>query len=309
MESPLMKRFKEHGKTALSFEVFPPKTDKGMDTLCGRGGVIEQMYDLSPDYISCTYGADGSNIGRNLEVLNCIRSAGKTVPVTHFTCIGATEESVTERVGDYLAAGIDHMLALRGDLPVGWSDTHGDFHYASELVAFLRARYGSRLTIAVSGLPESHIETSDPKADIGYLKHKQDCGADYIMTQLTWDMENFARWLDAIRAAGITMPVDVGVMPVLDVAGVIRMSLSRNGCAIPAELARLISKYWVFPTPFEKDPADREAAVKLRDFREAGIEYTLKQIEAYRALGVNGIHLYALNRFEAVERLVKEAGL
>ncbi|MDO4493157.1 MAG: methylenetetrahydrofolate reductase [Clostridia bacterium] len=309
MESPLLKRYRDRSKPALSFEVFPPKTEKGMETLCGKGGVIEQMVGLQPVYISCTYGADGSNIGRNLEVLTNIRETEATVPVTHFTCIGATEESVEERVSGYLAAGVDHMLALRGDLPVGWSDTHGDFRYAVELIAYLRKRFGSRLTIACSGMPESHIETADPEDDIRHLKEKQDAGADFIMTQLTWDMDNFARWLDKIRAAGVTLPVDVGVMPVLDAADVLRMSLSRNGCAIPAELARLISKYWVFPTPFEKDPPDREAAVKLRDFREAGIEYTLRQIEAYRALGVEGIHLYALNRFDAVGQIVPTAGL
>jgi len=296
-------------RPALSFEVFPPKTDEGFRKLCGDNGVLHRLYELYPDYISCTYGAGGANIGRNLEVLNCIAADGKTLPMTHFTCVGNTKENIKKQLGTYLSHNIRHVLALRGDLPLGWEGTHGDFQYATELVRYIRENFGDAFTIAVSGSPEGHIEAESIEKDISFLKQKQEEGADYIMTQLCWDMDQFRRWMDQIRAAGITMPVDVGVMPVLDQRAIIRMSLNRNGCAMPRELCKLISKYWIFPDPFTQDPDDREAAMKKRAFQQEGMEFTVRQIEEYRKCGIAGIHLYTLNKHDAVAHIAAEAGL
>ncbi|MDD6887081.1 MAG: methylenetetrahydrofolate reductase [bacterium] len=296
-------------RAAFSFEVFPPKTDVGMEKLCGDGGVLDKLYTLHPDYISCTYGAGGTNVGKNLAVLDKIQQDGKAIPVTHFTCIGNTKEGIREQLDRYLEHGIDHMLALRGDLPFGWEGTGGDLHYATELVKFVRKEYGDRFTIAVAGSPEGHIACRSLEADIGFLKQKQDEGADYIMTQLCWDMDQFRYWLDAIRAAGVTLPVDVGIMPVLDQAATINMALSRNGCVIPRSLCEIISKNWIFPNPFVKDPFDTQVEEKKQRFKEAGIEYTIRQIDEYRACGVDGIHLYALNKYDDVARIVKESGI
>ena len=296
-------------RAVFSFEVFPPKTDVGMEKLCGDGGVLDKLYMLHPDYISCTYGAGGTNVGKNLAVLDKIQQDGKAIPVTHFTCIGNTKEGIREQLDRYLEHGIDHMLALRGDLPFGWEGTGGDLHYATELVKFVRKEYGDRFTIAVAGSPEGHIACRSLEADIGFLKQKQDEGADYIMTQLCWDMDQFRYWLDAIRAAGVTLPVDVGIMPVLDQAATINMALSRNGCVIPRSLCEIISKNWIFPNPFVKDPFDTQVEEKKQRFKEAGIEYTIRQIDEYRACGVDGIHLYALNKYDDVARIVKESGI
>ena len=296
-------------RAAFSFEVFPPKTDVGMEKLCGDGGVLDKLYMLHPDYISCTYGAGGTNVGKNLAVLDKIQQDGKAIPVTHFTCIGNTKEGIREQLDRYLEHGIDHMLARRGDLPFGWEGTGGDLHYATELVKFVRKEYGDRFTIAVAGSPEGHIACRSLEADIGFLKQKQDEGADYIMTQLCWDMDQFRYWLDAIRAAGVTLPVDVGIMPVLDQAATINMALSRNGCVIPRSLCEIISKNWIFPNPFVKDPFDTQVEEKKQRFKEAGIEYTIRQIDEYRACGVDGIHLYALNKYDDVARIVKESGI
>lgn len=296
-------------RAAFSFEVFPSKTDVGMEKLCGDGGVLDKLCTLHPDYISCTYGAGGTNVGKNLEVLDKIRRDGKTIPVTHFTCIGNTKEGIREQLDRYLEHGIDHMLALRGDLPFGWEGTGGDLHYATELVKFVRREYGDRFTIAVAGSPEGHISCRSLDADIGFLKQKQDEGADYIMTQLCWDMDQFRYWLDAIRAAGITLPVDVGIMPILDQAATINMAFSRNGCVIPRALCEIISRNWIFPNPFVKDPFDADVDGKKQRFKEAGIEYTIRQIDEYRACGVDGIHLYALNKYDDVARIVQESGI
>ena len=296
-------------RRAFSFEVFPPKTDAGMEKLIGEGGVLEHLYELNPDYISCTYGAGGGNVGKNLEVLDAIKASGKTTPVTHFTCIGNTKEGIKEQLNTYLEHGVDHMLALRGDLPFGWTGTNGDLHYATELVAFVRKEFGDKFTIAVAGSPEGHIACRSLDADISFLRQKQDEGADYIMTQLCWDMEQFERWLDKIRNAGIWLPVDVGIMPILDQAATINMALSRNGCVMPRELCEIISQNWIFPNPFDKEPFDANVEGKKASFKEAGIEYTIKQIDQYRAMGIDGIHLYALNKYEDVTRIVKESGL
>lgn len=292
-------------KMLVSFELFPPKTDKGMENL---PGTIEHLCKYRPEYISCTYGAGGTNVGKNMDVCKMIQNAG-TIPVTHFTCIGNTAEGIKEQLQNYLDNGVDHMLALRGDLPFGWTGTGGDFAYATDLVAYVRKEFGDKIEIAVAGSPEGHITCRSLESDIAVLKQKQDNGADYIMTQLCWDMEQFKRWLDAIRTAGITMPVDVGIMPILDQAATINMALSRNGCVMPRKLCEIISKNWIFPNPFNKDPFDAAADEKKAAFKEAGIEYTISQIDEYRALGVNGIHLYALNKWKDVSEIIDRCGL
>lgn len=289
----------------LSFELFPPKTDRGMANL---SETIQQLCRYKPEYISVTYGAGGGNVGANREVCRMVRNAG-TVPVTHFTVIRNTKQGIREQLETYLKEGVDHILALRGDFPRGETSTGGDFNYATDLVKFIRDEFGEQFEIAVAGSPEGHISCRSPEADIGVLKMKQDNGADYIMTQLCWDMEQFERWLDKIRRAGVTLPVDVGIMPILDQAATINMALSRNGCVMDRELSRLISKYWIFPNPFDKAPFDDSLEQKKADFKKAGIEYTIRQIDKYRSLGVEGIHLYAMNKWKDVSQIIERSGI
>ena len=182
-------------KQLLSFELFPPKTDKGMENL---PGTIEKLCEFKPEYISCTYGAGGTNVGKNRDVCQMIKNAG-TVPVTHFTVIKNTKEGIKEQLSTYLEEGVDHMLALRGDFPRGENSTCGDFDYATDLVSFVRKEFGDKFEIAVAGSPEGHISCRSLEADVAVLKQKQDNGADFIMTQLCWDMEQFERWMDMIR--------------------------------------------------------------------------------------------------------------
>ena len=294
-------------RATFSFEVFPPKTDAGMEKLCGKGGVLEQLYTMHPDYISCTYGAGGTNVGKNLEVLQKIKADGKCTPVTHFTCIGNTKEGIKEQLQTYLDNGIDHILALRGDLPFGWTGTNGDLHYATELVKFIRKEFDDKFTIAVAGSPEGHVQCRSLESDISFLKQKQDNGADYIITQLCWDMDQFRYWLDAIRAAGIWLPVDVGIMPITTISGTLTNALSRNACVMDRKLCEIISKYWLFPNPYA--PEDAMADQKKADFRKAGLDYTIELIDQYRACGIDGIHLYALNKYEDVAYIVENSGI
>lgn len=289
-------------KRLLSFEVFPPKTEVGEEKL---KETLRRLSAFGPDYISCTYGAGGSNVGKNLEVLDWIsRSCENTVAVTHFTCQGNSRESAKRQLDTYLKQGVTSILALRGDIPKGEDKIRGDFAYATDLVEFIRKEYGDAFEIAVSGSPEGHIECESLEADISYLKRKEELGADYIMTQLTFDMEQFKRWLDAVRKAGVTMPVDVGVMPVLRKEAVLNMCLSRNACAIPRKLAEIFSHSW-----FTTDEEGNELLEVRERFRKEGIAYTVNQIKEYRALGVNGIHLYTLNAWEACSEILDMAGL
>ena len=152
----------------LSFELFPPKTDKGMENL---PGTIEHLCQFDPEYISVTYGAGGGNVGANREVCQMVKKAG-TVPVTHFTVIKNTKEGIRDQLETYLSEGVDHILALRGDFPRGEHSTGGDFNYATDLVKFIRREFGDKFEIAVAGSPEGHVACRSLDADVSVLKMK-----------------------------------------------------------------------------------------------------------------------------------------
>lgn len=276
-------------RTSFSFEVFPPKAEQPMEPLLN---CLDELYQFSPDFISCTYGAGGTNAGRNTEICKAIADSGHTA-VTHLTCIGNTKEKLRAELQAYLDNGVNHVLALRGDLPAGWEGTRGDFNYANELVTFIRDEFGDKFTVAMAAAPEKHIQCPTFEEDIAHLKMKQDAGSDYIMTQLCFDIEQFKRWRDQIRKAGITIPLDIGVMPVLNKDATIRMALSMNGCSIPRDLAEIISRYYNDPDGFKK----------------AGIEYTVNQLHQFICEDVDGIHLYALNKSAAVSEILTKSGL
>lgn len=293
-------------RAALSFEVFPPKTESAMAALCGEGGVLDQLRSLNPDYIACTYGAGGTDAGKNLEILDKVR-AGGCVPVTQFTCAGNTRESARGQLQNYLDHGVDHIIALRGVAGTGKAD--GELRNAADLVDFARQTFGGRFTIAVAAAPGGNLTGEAPEAELDFLKRRQDGGADFIVTQPCWDMDQFRYWLDAIRAAGIWLPVEAGVLPLLDQTAAINAAFSGSGCTMSRELNELLGQNWIYPNPFTKDPFDARIEQKRADFREAGIEYTVNQINAYRACGVGGIHLLTGNSCADAARIVREAGL
>lgn len=293
--------------TALSFEVFPPRTDAGMAELCGENGVLRLLYSLHPDAISCTYSAGGADAGKNLAVLDAIRKSGCCAPVTHFTCAGNTKESARRQLQTYLEHGVRHILVLSGD-SVAFRAESDDFSSTAALVAFIRHEFDDAFTISVAGAPEGYPDSRPLEAEIELLKQKQDCGASRITTRLCWEMDAFRYWLDAIRAAGIRLPVEAGVMPVLDQAETVGEILSHSS-TIPKSLCQIIAKHWILPNPFVKDPFDADLERKKADFMKAGLEYTVTQIQEYLSCGVSGIHLRTHNRFEDAALIVKEAGL
>ena len=275
-------------RMTFSFEVFPPKEDKPIEPLMET---LTRLYEFEPDFVSCTYGAGGTNKGRNVEICGAIKNSGKSEPVTHFTCIGNSRDDIVAALEEYKGLGVENILAMRGDLPAGWEGTRGDFSYADELIAFIRQKF-PHFCIAAACYPEKHIQAPDFTADIAHLRFKQDRGASFLMTQLCHDVEAYKRFVERIRAARVTLPVIVGLMPVLAKDPIIRMTLS-NGCSIPKELASVIGKY----------------GDKPEDFKKAGKEYTVRQIYEYMEAGINGLHIYTLNKHEDVSDILMNAGI
>ena len=274
--------------TTLSFEVFPPKADKPLEPLLAT---LEQIYTLKPDFISCTYGAMGSNKGRNLEVVRSIQQSGACEALSHYTCVGNSRADVLEALNDYAEAGVENLLALRGDFPAGVKQTNGDFAHANELISFIRSKT-DRFSLAAACYPEKHLLADSMDADIDALMKKQEAGAAFLMTQLCYSVENYLRFIDRARARGVTLPIVAGVLPLLKKDGLVRMTLS-NGCSIPAEVASLVGRY-----------GESEDS-----FRAAGHAFTVSLVERLLREGASGIHLYTLNRFEDVADLVYDAGI
>lgn len=274
-------------RMAVSFEVFPPKNDRPVEPLMAT---LDKLISLSPDFISCTYGAFGTNKGRQSEILEYIISRGMHA-MSNYTCIGATAESVKELVKEYTGFGVETFLALRGDYPKGQHETGGDFRYGCELIAFIRKNFPD-LEIAGGCYPEKHLDSSSMDDEIRFLLSKQDAGVDFVVSQLCHDLDNYFRYEDMARSAGFTLPIHFGLMPVLSKDATLRMALT-NGCSIPKELAELIGKYG-------EDPDD---------FKKAGKEYTVHQAERLIAHGVQGLHIFALNKYDDVADIVHEAGI
>ena len=272
----------------LSFEVFPPKSDKPLEPLLDT---LDQLYTLKPDFISCTYGAMGSNKGRNLEVVERIQSGGACEALSHYTCVGNTRADVESALEEYAAIGVENLLALRGDFPAGVAHTNGDFLHANELISFIRER-SDRFSLAAACYPEKHLLADSLDADIEALLKKQDAGASFLMTQLCYSVENYLRFVERARKRGVTLPIVAGVLPLLKKDGLVRMTLS-NGCSIPAEVSALVGRY----------------GESEESFRSAGHDFTVSLVQRLVAEGTSGIHLYTLNRFDDVEHLVYDAGI
>ena len=275
-------------RMTFSFEVFPPKTDKGMANLMAA---LPHFYDFKPDFVSCTYGAGGTNAGPHMEVCRTLKEHASSEVLAHFTCIGNTKAEITSALEQYRAIGVENILAMRGDLPAGWDSTRGDFSNADGLIRYIREGF-SDFTIAAACYPEKHLSAPSFAADIAHLRSKQDGGAEFLLSQLCHDVGAFERFVSMMRSAGVTIPVVVGLMPVLDKDALLRMTLS-NGCSIPADLAAVIGRYGESP----------------EDFKKAGIEYTIGQIHRFMAAGIDGLHIYTLNKWEDTEAIVNGAGI
>ena len=268
-------------RLTVSFETFPPKDDRPLEPIMS---VIDRLMEFRPDFISCTYGAGGTNKGQQSDILRHIESVG-THALAHHTCIAASKEEIRATVEEYMGFGVEMFLALRGDFPAGQTTTGGDFDYGCQLISFLRENYPG-LTVGGGGYPEKHLNTAFIEQESDFMLAKQDAGADFITTQLCHDMDNYCRYIERARGAGFKLPIVFGIMPVLSVKPTLRMALS-NGCSVPRELAEIIGKYGESPD----------------DFKKAGKEFTVKLIDRAVKEDVQGIHLFTLNKFEDVAEI------
>lgn len=274
-------------RMSFSFEIFPPKEDQSLEPLTE---VIHKLKSFKPDFISCTYGAGGTNRGRSLEICDIIRKGGVEC-LTNFTCIGNCKEDIIKYISEYRSIGVENIMALRGDFPKGSNHTNGDFDHADQLISFLKGNF-PELSIACACYPERHILCASTEQDIAHLKIKQNNGAEFAISQLCFDVDEFSRWMARVRKAGVSMPIVAGIMPVLTANGVKRMTLF-NGCSIPKELSRILGKYG-------EDPDD---------FKKAGMEYTVNLLYKYINAGFNGMHIYTLNKYDDVAEILKMSGI
>ena len=269
----------------ISFEVFPPKTEKAMAQLAG---VLPRLVALRPTYMTVTYGALGSTQAKTVEITAAIRRDHGLTTASHLTCVGASQKEIDAVLDRLTAHGIENIVALRGDPPRGETEfkpTAGGFRHASELVEHLRKT--GRFGIAVAGYPEKHIEAPDMETDLQHLKTKVDRGADVIITQLFYENSRFFEFEARARELGIQVPIVPGLLPIQSVAQTRRIT-GLCGATIPDELR----------DELDRAGDDEELA------GEIGIRWCVAQCRELLRRGAPGIHFYVLNRAQHMERIL-----
>ncbi len=275
------------GKLTMSFEVFPPKTDTAFESV---KTATEAIADLHPAYVSVTYGAGGGTSRYTLDIAQNIKREHGVPTLAHLTCVSSTRETVKARIADIRAAGIQNVMALRGDIPADLQNadrSHWDYHHAVELVRELRAA-NADFCIGGACYPEVHPESADQREDIRYLKEKVDAGCDFLTTQMFFDNNLYYNFLYKIREAGITVPVIPGIMPITG-ANQVERALKLSGSFMPRRFAALVDK-------FGHDPAA---------MKQAGIAYATDQIIDLYANGIQNIHVYSMNKPDVAAAILR----
>lgn len=276
-----------NGYPVISFELFPPKTEKGMAELEGR---LPRLISLGPSFITVTFGALGSTQERTLEIASRIRNVYGKEAAHHLTCVGLTREKIDETLAEIRSHSIDNIVALRGDPPQGQTEfkpPEGGFRYGNELVDHIR-RFGD-FGIAVAGYPEKHTEAPDFETDLRNLKRKVDAGADIVITQLFYDNRDFYRFVDCCRKIGIAVPIIPGLLPILNVEQIKRIT-GICGSTIPKELLLRLM----------------EAGDNQQKVHEIGVNHTANQALDLLAQGVPGIHFYVLNQYFHIAEIMEK---
>jgi methylenetetrahydrofolate reductase (NADPH) len=273
-------------RLSLSFEVFPPKTESGYDTV---KEATEEIARLGPSFMSVTYGAGGGTSKYTLDIARNIKERYGVPSIAHLTCVSSTKETVRERIRDIRNAGIQNVMALRGDIPAekmnedrsGW-----DFRHAVELVRELKA-LDSDFCIGGACYPEIHPESSDRREDIKFLKEKVDAGCDFLTTQMFFDNNILYSYLYKIREFGITVPIIPGIMPITSARQVER-AVKLSGSFMPERFKNLVDR-------FGKDD---------KAMMQAGVAYATDQIIDLYANGVNHVHVYSMNKPEIAAKIM-----
>ena len=265
----------------FSFEIFPPKVTSPISTVYKT---LEELNDLKPDFISVTYGAGGSlTNNRTTELSSLVKEKYGVESVAHLTCISSTKDEIDIILDDLKSHGIENILALRGDIPVG-QDPKGEFNYAYELISHIKKR--GDFNILGACYPEGHVRGRDLKEDMMHLKLKEEMGATHFISQLFFDNNYFYDMLEEKYKLGIKSPIQAGIMPVVNKNQIERIS-SLCGAHIPEKFIKIMNKY----------EHDKDA------LREAGIAYAVEQIVDLVSSGVDGIHLYTMNNPYVARRI------
>lgn len=278
------------GKPSISFEFFPPKSDEAGAQL---ERTIAELSELEPAFVSVTYGAGGSTREKTLEIVSRIRSQAGIEAMAHLTCVGATKDEIGGVVDRLNSAGVGNIMALRGDPPKGqttFTAVEGGFGYANELIAFIRERHGSSaLSLGGAAYPEKHPECANPAVDLKNLRRKVDAGADFLITQLFFDNRRYWEFCEQARAAGITVPIIPGIMPITNAAQIERFTVA-CGATLPYRLAEEL----------DDRRADPKAVLQL------GVAHATAQCMDLLRGGAPGIHFYTLNRSTATKDVFAE---
>ena len=270
-------------KTTISFEVFPPKTTANFESVKKAALGVAALH---PDYMSVTYGAGGSNRGNTLHIAEEIQKAENVTTIAHMTCVGAGKEDIRTALSEMKEAGIENILALRGDRPKDFDgDPFKEYHYASELVATIK-EYGD-FCVGGACYPEGHPDSVNKKEDIKNLKKKVDAGCEFLTTQMFFDNNIYYSFLYKAREAGILVPVIPGIMPITR-ANQVENAVRLSGCNVPERFRSIVDC-------FGENPAAMQ---------QAGIAYATDQIIDLIANGIRHIHVYSMNKPEVAKGIL-----
>lgn len=270
-------------KPGLSFEVFPPKTWDKLESVIAT---TEKIARLEPTYMSVTYGAGGGTSDYTVEIARNLKDNCGVTPLAHLTCVSSTKERVHAQLDQLMGAGIENILALRGDLVAGMNTENLEYRYASQLIYDIKEYTGDRFCIGGACYPEGHPESPSYKDDIRHLKEKVDAGCEFLTTQMFFDNDVLYNFMYRIREAGIDVPVVAGIMPVTN-PNTIKRTMSISGSAMPQSIIRLVDRY-----------GDDPEAMK-----QAGIAYATQQIIDLYANGINAVHVYCMNKPDVAEKI------
>ncbi len=286
----MIKDIYAHKKAVFSLEVFPPKNDTDISSIYS---ILDEFKALNLDFISITYGAGGSTSKRTMDIAAYVQNQCHISALAHLTCVSLDEYLLNKFMEELKANQITNVLALRGDRPKDMTDSvflNRRYRYASDLVSIISQNYG--FCVGGACYPEVHPESRDQETDLYFLKSKIEAGTDFLLTQLFFDNSKFLNFYEKLRHSGISVPVSAGIMPVTSI-NQIKTIVELSGACIPSKLRALFAKYGDNP----------------EDFKKAGLEYAVKQVDELLHNDVQGIHLYTLNKVDTSSEIFKNLGI
>lgn len=279
----LITDYLKDSRVCTSFEVFPPKNDMPFEPV---KAAVKELSALSPKYISVTYGAGGGTSQNTAEIVSYIQDELNVPSVAHLTCASSTKAEIDEILASLKSKGIRNILALRGDLPADYNPDDSNYYkYASELIE--RIKQDSFFSVGAACYPECHVEAKNSVEDLQHLKHKVDCGAEYLVTQMFFDNSALYSFLYRALKIGIDIPVTAGIMPVMN-SKQIKRSCALSGATLP-------SKFRIMLDRFSDDPVS---------LQQAGIAYATEQIIDLISNGITNIHIYTMNKPEVAQKIM-----